>query len=335
MRASERLVSLSLLLITFCAFAWMTIHKDWAAAIEAHGIILLTLVAFGYPVMVYLLPRAPALKKMAYLLVLVPTIYGAIGSIMRHHCTASMEAYLYAMDLRVGFNVFSWGANAMPIWLTETFGFFYLFYFPYLIGSSYRIMRKNDVLSERFFIGMVTTYTLGYLGYLMAPALGPRYSAPATFEPQGGFLAPLAIWIVGSMGSPWAVMPSMHVGATFYILGFDALHDKKRFLWFLLPVIGLAMSTTGLGFHYFSDVIMGIAVAVAGLWAQRNASLLLNNLSKPLAITPSTLITHNAPRLRRLPTMRPSKHLLAAETARRESTAYRPRLKLLKKSSFS
>ena len=130
-------------------------------------------------------------------------------------------------------------------------------------------------------------------------------------------------------------MPSMHVGATFYILGFDALHDKKRFLWFLLPVIGLAMSTTGLGFHYFSDVIMGIAVAVAGLWAQRNASLLLNNLSKPLAITPSTLITHNAPRLRRLPTMRPSKHLLAAETARRESTAYRPRLKLLKKSSFS
>jgi membrane-associated phospholipid phosphatase len=62
------------------------------------------------------------------------------------------------------------------------------------------------------------------------------------------------------------VFPSVHLAATLYLLLFDWRHGRRRFWVYLLPCVVLWWSTMYLRFHYFVDLLAGVAVALAGWW---------------------------------------------------------------------
>jgi membrane-associated phospholipid phosphatase len=65
------------------------------------------------------------------------------------------------------------------------------------------------------------------------------------------------------------VFPSVHVAASLYLLLFDWQHCRPRFWWVLVPCVVLWMSTVYLRFHYFVDLLAGVAVALLGWWVAR------------------------------------------------------------------
>ena len=73
----------------------------------------------------------------------------------------------------------------------------------------------------------------------------------------------LAIYPYGTNGAD--VFPSLHCAVSGFILGFDARHDPRAFRRWLLPVIGLWLSTIYLRFHYFVDVAAGLTLAMLAL----------------------------------------------------------------------
>jgi membrane-associated phospholipid phosphatase len=73
----------------------------------------------------------------------------------------------------------------------------------------------------------------------------------------------LAIYPLGTNGAD--VFPSLHCAVSAFILGFDARHDPRAFRRWMLPVIGLWLSTIYLRFHYFVDVAAGFALAALAL----------------------------------------------------------------------
>ena len=65
------------------------------------------------------------------------------------------------------------------------------------------------------------------------------------------------------------VFPSVHVAASLYLLLFDWQHWRRRFWWVLVPCTVLWWSTLYLRFHYFVDLLAGVAVALIGVWTAK------------------------------------------------------------------
>lgn len=162
--------------------------------------------------------------------------------------------------------------------LTEFFSLSYLMFFPNLILGMIYYFIGDLALLKRFFAGLFTIYGVGLIGYSLLPALGPYLAMPEQFR------TPLEGWIftrwnaqlvrVGSNGVD--VFPSLHCAVSSFILFFDRRHKPWRFRLYLIPCIGLWISTIYLRYHYFIDVLAGFALSAVGLWIARQ-----NHPSKP------------------------------------------------------
>jgi membrane-associated phospholipid phosphatase len=63
------------------------------------------------------------------------------------------------------------------------------------------------------------------------------------------------------------VFPSLHFGASFFLLVFDWQHHRARFWRLLGPCAAMWFSTLYLRYHYFVDLLGGLVIAVAGVLA--------------------------------------------------------------------
>jgi len=150
---------------------------------------------------------------------------------------------------------------------TELLSLCYLLFFPYLTFSLIWYLCSELALAKKFWVGMFSLYGIGFVGYSLVPAAGPYLAMPAEFS------VPLAGWQItqwndaivrlGSNGVD--VFPSLHCAVSAYILAFDALHRRWRFWIYLVPAIGLWISTIYLRYHYFIDVVAGFALAALAL----------------------------------------------------------------------
>ncbi|MBI4369607.1 MAG: phosphatase PAP2 family protein [Elusimicrobia bacterium] len=271
-KTTEFLLSLAFASLALAAFQKMARSFGWRAFLESPGGSSLLLLAVCFPAIAHYLAKSdPALPRLR-LWIAAPFIamgYGVFKMIMQEFARRTHEGLLYHADLAFGWDVYDWAGRGLAPWLSEIFGAAYLFYFLYCLGRAFTLTLRQgaDEKMERFALGLTTTYILGFIGYVLLPALGPRYAIGHTFPPTGPLFSPLAVALVDWAGSPWAVMPSMHVGATAFVLFSDAFHDRRWFALGLIPVLTVWASTMGLGFHYCCDVLAGLACAAMGLAA--------------------------------------------------------------------
>ena len=183
----------------------------------------------------------------------------------------SHDAPLQALDRRLFGDVLPRLTDrfAHPL-LTELLSACYFLLFPYILASCLRWaarVRTVPGTAQRFYAGFFAIYAVGFLGYLLVPARGPWLDMPEAFAAPlgGGWIARLNDAVVRRGTNHVDVFPSLHVAASAYMLLFDRRHDPARFRRWLVPVLGLWVSTIYLRYHYGVDVLAGLALAAAAL----------------------------------------------------------------------
>lgn len=149
-------------------------------------------------------------------------------------------------------------------WAAELLSSAYLTYQPYLHVCLLWALVDPLERAPRLARLVFTTLIVGYVGYLLVPAVGPFASLPAFVEHPlaGGPIARLNLDIVKQGGAVYDVFPSLHTAVTLVLLWHDRAYAPRRF-WVMLPVASaLLASTVLLRFHYAIDVVAGAVLAV-------------------------------------------------------------------------
>jgi membrane-associated phospholipid phosphatase len=151
--------------------------------------------------------------------------------------------------------------------LTEFFSFCYILFFPYLIFSMTYYFCGDAAMLKNFVIGLFTIYGIGFLGYSLLPAAGPYLSMAAQFTKplDGWWITKWNAAIVAAGSNKVDVFPSLHCAISSFLLFFDRRHRPWRFKLYLVPAVGLWLSTIYLRYHYFIDVACGFALAALAL----------------------------------------------------------------------
>lgn len=150
-----------------------------------------------------------------------------------------------------------------PPLVLDFFAIGYLGYEAYVIGSVLVALRRPPEGERRYHDALVATFVVGFVGYLLVPALGPRFAFPEFYDPApvGGAGFAFTSWIVEVGSSRFDVFPSLHVAVTLVLLS-DDFRRRRRVFWALLPGgCVMMLATVWLGYHYVVDVIAGCALA--------------------------------------------------------------------------
>lgn len=152
-----------------------------------------------------------------------------------------------------------------PAWLNELLMLGYLFFFPYLVLGPATYCLRDLPRFRKCFVGLFTLYGLGLLSYTVFPAGGPHLYLDFAEPLRGPWIIHATLAPINAASNRVDVFPSIHFAVSFYLLIFDWWHNRRRFWWVLVPCVFLWFATVLLRFHYFVDLIGGLAVAVVGL----------------------------------------------------------------------
>jgi membrane-associated phospholipid phosphatase len=183
-----------------------------------------------------------------------------------------VDASLIAVDRAVfGVDVPVWlDRFATPV-VTQAMVVCYLsYFFAAAILACLIYWAGRRVLFREFLVSLTIATTIGYLGYLLVPAVGPYLFQKDLFSdrlPGGGL--PLTEQVIASVdalkGAARDCFPSLHTTHTTVVLVF-AWRFRRTVFWAYLPMaLGLYVSTMYLRMHYAVDVAAGFATATAGV----------------------------------------------------------------------
>jgi membrane-associated phospholipid phosphatase len=111
-------------------------------------------------------------------------------------------------------------------------------------------------------VSLVLAVSIGWLGYILVPAIGPQYTLRYTFvRPVLDVQRMLAY---GTDNLARDVFPSLHTGLSVTVLIIVWRYSTNWFyrVAFTVWVVGIVFSTMYLRFHYVIDVLAGIGLAV-------------------------------------------------------------------------
>jgi len=152
--------------------------------------------------------------------------------------------------------------------LTDLLSVCYLGLFIWLIGLILYHSWLRRALYQRFMLGLILVYLGGFLGYLLTPAIGPRFAYPQEWSwLQGGWIFQTAEGWITHLGSRFDVFPSLHGALSGYLVAWQFRHARGSLAWGLPLALAIWLSTLFLGFHYFPDLISGGLLALASAWA--------------------------------------------------------------------
>lgn len=160
---------------------------------------------------------------------------------------------------------------------------YHLFYFfPIILGIE--LIRRKQMEAFHFMIfSVVYGFFLSYIGYLLVPAIGPRFTLhdfnSINTELPGLFLTNfLRDWVnAGESIYPWTtnpievvqrdVFPSGHTQMTLIVMFLSIKFDTRSKIFNLTFGTLLIFSTVYLRYHYVIDVIAGIGFMIFTMWS--------------------------------------------------------------------
>ena len=246
-------------------FSWMLVQLVFAAGFSGDTLIFASLLAANCT-LVYFLPGGGNYDlgwrlRLLFYPVAMNLLYFILGTAIPAIHPGREDAALQAVDRAlIGTNL----SIRMQPWvhpaLTDFFSFCYILYFLYLIVGQFSYLFGDLAVLKKYYAGLFSLYAVGYFGYSLVPALGPYVAMSDQFGVplSGGWLTSLNERIVVSGTNGVDVFPSLHCGNALYILLSDYQHKRWRFWAYLIPCLGLWLSTLYLRYHYFIDVACGL-----------------------------------------------------------------------------
>lgn len=170
--------------------------------------------------------------------------------------------------------------TVLPTFFHEVFAVGYALFLPYLYFNVLRsICRDGPVDARRFLVGLVAVYAIGYVGYVLLPAYGPRFFDELT---NGGraFLGitagpPASRALSGFMdgySGHQNVFPSLHAAGSLYVWVFELRYRSRRLGLLSTPIVaGVWIGTVYHGYHYVVDLLAALVLVLIGHIAARVA----------------------------------------------------------------
>ena len=142
------------------------------------------------------------------------------------------------------------------------------YFLPITLGAVLLIKKDERSFDHSLYLIMLCFY-LSYAGYLLFPALGPRFTMNHLQHEdlRGLFLTvPIQELLNRLEGVKRDAFPSGHTGIALTVLVLSLRFEKRLFLPFLPFVTALIFSTVYLRYHYVVDVLAGIVLTALTLF---------------------------------------------------------------------
>lgn len=215
--------------------------------------------------------RVSPAKKGFYLsvvatLITVPIVFNSLGTLIAGIHTTTFDARLIAVDHAIfGVHPTVWLERLITPLLTDVLQFAYITYYfiPLLLGIVL-IARGRFGEFEEVLFGILLCFYLSYVGYLLVPAIGPRFTLShlQTADLQASpFVKTIQDTLNTLEKNKTDVFPSGHTAVSLMSLYYAWKTRERTLFAVLIPVVtGLIISTVYLRYHYVIDVIAGIAL---------------------------------------------------------------------------
>ena len=266
LKPSDLLTLSFLLLFSGLAVFSAPLNPSW-------GGLLATYAALAAAILVataYRTKMSPA-KKGLYLsvaatVITVLLIFNSLGALIAGIHTTTSDARLIAIDHAIfGGHPTVWLERLISPLFTGLLQFAYISYYfiPVSLGVVLIARGRIGEFEEALF-GILLCFYLSYIGYLLVPAIGPRFTLShlQTVGLQGSpFIATIQDALNTLEKNKTDAFPSGHTAVSLMCLYYAWKVREKKLFAVLIPVVtGLLISTVYLRYHYVIDVIAGIAL---------------------------------------------------------------------------
>jgi hypothetical protein len=150
-------------------------------------------------------------------------------------------------------------------WSTDLMSLCYTTYHFYLAIVVVHAIRDSNFANQQLSAYLFTSFAIGFIGYLLVPALGPAITHPELFSGPlpGGTISRFIGNVVAKGSSGYDTFPSLHIMITCILLDHDWRAVRQRFWIMVVPSIGLMISTIYLRYHYAVDLLAGFLLFLA------------------------------------------------------------------------
>lgn len=199
-------------------------------------------------------------------------IFDSLGLIVHNINPHDIDYILIRLDYRIfdGYPTVFLEKMIHPL-LTDVLETAYATYYflPIILGLVLWVKGKKEMFEKSVFLILLCFY-LSYIGYMLFPALGPRYTMQHLQSKElHGFLisGPLQGMLNLLEGIKRDAFPSGHTGVALTVLVLAYRYERTLFRWLTVPVLLLIFATVYCRYHYVIDVIGGIILAVVTIAA--------------------------------------------------------------------
>jgi membrane-associated phospholipid phosphatase len=138
------------------------------------------------------------------------------------------------------------------------------YFIPITLGIALKLRGDNGAFEKSLFLILLCFY-LSYVGYILFPALGPRYAMDhLQSEAVDGFLVSKPIQDILNLleGVKRDAFPSGHTAIALTVLILSYKYARNIFRVLLVPVALLIFATVYCRYHYVVDVMGGMVLTV-------------------------------------------------------------------------
>jgi membrane-associated phospholipid phosphatase len=264
---SDLLTLFFLVLLSCLAGFTAPVNPQWTGLLATYGVLASAILATAA-----YRTRVGRAKKGFHLSVVVTvitvlTIFNSLGTLIAGMHMTTFDAQLIAVDLAIfGVTPTVWLERLISPLLTGLLQFAYISYYFIPVSLGVVLIAKGRFREfEEVLFGILLCFYLSYVGYLLVPAIGPRFTlshlqtADLQVSPFIGRIQD----VLNSLEKNKAdAFPSGHTAVSLMSLYYAWKEREKKLFACLIPIVtGLIISTVYLRYHYVIDVIAGIALS--------------------------------------------------------------------------
>jgi len=267
LRPSDLLTLSFLVLLSCIAVFSAPLNPSWAGLLATYALLAVAILAAAL-----YRTKVGSAKKGFYLSVAATVfavlyIFNSLGGLIASMHATTCDALLIAVDHAIfGLHPTVWMERLINPLLTGLLQFAYISYYaiPVSLGVVLIARGRFGEFEETLF-GILLCFYLSYVGYLLVPAIGPRYTlshlqgADLLVSP---FIEKIQQTLDALEKNKTDAFPSGHTAVSLMSLYYAWKQREKMLFAGLIPIVtGLIISTVYLRYHYVIDVIAGIALA--------------------------------------------------------------------------
>ncbi len=210
--------------------------------------------------------RFTRMLRYFYPFIFIGFVFESLGYIIPFINPHNKDALLIAADRAIFGNDVANILNFLNIkWLTDYLQLSYLsYYFLPLILLYYFYSKKEIKKLNYALFALSVGYYISYIGYMVVPAIGPRYSLCylQNIPIKGGFIYNFVHPVLNSLEHiKQDCFPSGHTEISVLVLLIFKDENRKIALIILPVVLSLVAATMVLRYHYGVDVLSGLVIA--------------------------------------------------------------------------